>query len=61
MELDRKACDLCDLDSLVPPYYEMNQDSDTEIRTKQYYSDKIDIIPKRGYNVLESEVYSLCI
>ncbi len=27
----------------------------------EYYSYKIDIIPKMKYNVLESEVYSLCI
>lgn len=27
----------------------------------EYYSYKIDIIPKMEYNVLESEVYSLCI
>ena len=27
----------------------------------EYYSYKIDIIPKMEYNVLEGEVYSLCI
>ncbi len=27
----------------------------------EYYSYKIDIVPKIVYNVLESEVYSLCI
>ncbi len=27
----------------------------------EYYSYKIDIIPKLEYNVLEREVYSLCI
>ena len=28
---------------------------------REYYSYKIDIIPKTEYNVLEGEVYSLCI
>lgn len=28
---------------------------------REYYSYKIDIIPKMEYNVLEREVYSLCI
>ncbi len=27
----------------------------------EYYSYKIDIIPKMKYNILEREVYSLCI
>ena len=27
----------------------------------KHYSYKVDIIPKRGYNVLEGEVYFLCI
>ena len=32
-----------------------------EIHDDEYYSYKIDIIPKTEYNVLEGEVYSLCI
>ncbi len=30
-------------------------------KLREYYSYMIDIIPKMEYNVLESEVYSLCI
>ncbi len=50
--------------------YYKNQDSETEMYFRvfsfvpnmgEYYSYKIDIIPKMEYNVLEREVYSLCI
>ena len=49
--------------------YDRNQDSKTEMYFRvffipnigAYYSYKIDIVPKIEYNVLESEVYSLCI
>ncbi len=45
------------------------QDSEIEMHFRvffipkfgEHYSYKIDIIPKMEYNVLESEVYSLCI
>ena len=30
-------------------------------KSGEYYSYKIDIVPKMEYSVLESEVYSLCI
>ncbi len=49
--------------------YDGNQDSEIEMYFRvfffpnigEYYSYKIDMIPKIEYNVLESEVYFLCI